>query len=57
MVVDFLPLSNRNCAIPDFCSLISDRDEWQIANALIEPCELEFRAPVASPATRQLAVE
>jgi hypothetical protein len=25
MVVDFLPMSNRNLAIPDFCSLISDR--------------------------------
>ncbi len=33
-------MSSLNFAIRDCCSLISDRDEWQIAVALFEPCDL-----------------
>jgi hypothetical protein len=35
MVVDFPKVSRINFAIPDFCFLISNGDEREIANALI----------------------
>jgi hypothetical protein len=36
MVVDFPAMSSMNFAFPDCCSLISDRNEWSIADALTD---------------------
>jgi len=41
-----------NFAIPDFCTLISDRDEWKIAKPLVQP---DFVSGSQYPAIRTTA--